>query len=164
MPIYFLCVKKKMEETGYLKLLLPEGMLDFFKITSAELKDDAYYIYLEELNIRPDHLKEAKLTSKGFYDEVTVQDFPLRGKACYLKIRRRKWLNEETGKNVFLDFPLEIRKIIYTTNIIENLNGKIRKYTKNKLSYPTDEAVLKSAFLAVMEATKKWTMPIGTGA
>src|SRR5690606_13599782 len=105
-PIYFLCVKKKMEETGYLKLLLPEGMLDFFKITSAELKDDAYYIYLEELNIRPDHLKEAKLTSKGFYDEVTVQDFPLRGKACYLKIRRRKWLNEETGKNVSRDWNL----------------------------------------------------------
>jgi hypothetical protein len=95
-----------MEETGYLKLLLPEGMLDFFKITSAELKDDTYYIYLEELNIRPDHLKEAKLTSKGFYDEVTVQDFPLRGKACYLKIRRRKWLNEETGKNVSRDWNL----------------------------------------------------------
>jgi len=46
-----------------------------------------------------------------------------------------------------LSFPPEIRKIIYTTNIIENLNGKIRKYTKNKLSYPTDEAVLKSVFL-----------------
>ena len=55
-----------MEETGYLRLLLPEGMLDFFKITSAGLKDNSYYIYLEELNIRPDYLKEAKLTSKGF--------------------------------------------------------------------------------------------------
>jgi transposase-like protein len=42
----------------------------------------------------------------------------------------------------------------------ENLNGKIRKYTKNKLSYPTDEAVIKSVFLAIMEATKKWTSPI----
>jgi transposase-like protein len=42
----------------------------------------------------------------------------------------------------------------------ENLNGKIRKYTKNKLSFPTDEAVLKSVFLALREATKKWTMPI----
>ena len=60
----------------------------------------------------------------------------------------------------FLDFPLEIRKIIYTTNVIENLNGKIRKYTKNKMSYPTDDAVLKSVFLAIKEATKKWTRPI----
>lgn len=87
-----------MEETGYLKLLLPEGMLDFFKITSAELKDDAYCINLEELNIRPDHLKEAKLTSKGFYKKVKAQDFPLRGKACYLNIKRRKWLNEDRQK------------------------------------------------------------------
>jgi putative transposase len=72
----------------------------------------------------------------------------------------KSWRDHWEELTAFLDFPLEIRKIIYTTNIIENLNGKIRKYTKNKLSYPTDEAVLKSVFLAVMEATKKWTMPI----
>lgn len=69
---------------------------------------------------------------------------------------RRNW--EEL--TAFFDFPVEIRRIIYTTNIIENLNGKIRKYTKNKTSFPTDDAVLKSVFLAVNEATKKWTMPI----
>jgi len=72
----------------------------------------------------------------------------------------KSWRDNWEELTAFLDFPLEIRKIIYTTNIIENLNGKIRKYTKNKLSYPTDEAVLKSVFLAIMEATKKWTMPI----
>lgn len=72
----------------------------------------------------------------------------------------KSWRENWEELTAFLDFPLEIRKIIYTTNIIENLNGKIRKYTKNKLSYPTDEAVLKSVFLAIMEATKKWTMPI----
>jgi putative transposase len=72
----------------------------------------------------------------------------------------KSWRDHWEELTAFLDFPLEIRKIIYTTNIIENLNGKIRKYTKNKLSFPTDEAVLKSVFLALMEATKKWTMPI----
>lgn len=61
---------------------------------------------------------------------------------------------------VFFEFPVDIRKIIYTTNLIENLNGKIRKYTKNKLSFPTDEAVMKSVYLAVREATKKWSMPV----
>ena len=61
---------------------------------------------------------------------------------------------------VFFDFPMEIRRIIYTTNLIENLNGKIRKYTRNKLSFPTDEAVMKSVYLAVREATRKWTMPV----
>lgn len=72
----------------------------------------------------------------------------------------KSWEDNWEELTVFFDFPLEIRKIIYTTNLIENLNGKIRKYTKNKLLFPTDEAVLKSVFLALREATKKWTMPI----
>ena len=72
----------------------------------------------------------------------------------------KSWRTNWEELTAFLDFPLEIRKIIYTTNVIENLNGKIRKYTKNKMSYPTDDAVLKSVFLAITEATKKWSMPI----
>jgi putative transposase len=61
---------------------------------------------------------------------------------------------------VFFDFPLEIRKIIYTTNLIENLNGKIRKYTKAKGSFPDDNSVKKAVFLALREITKKWTQPM----
>lgn len=72
----------------------------------------------------------------------------------------KSWREHWDELTVFFDFPLEIRKIIYTTNLIENLNGKIRKYTKNKLSFPNDEAVLKSVYLALREASKKWTMPI----
>ena len=72
----------------------------------------------------------------------------------------KSWRANWEELTAFLDFPVEIRKIIYTTNVIENLNGKIRKYTKNKLSYPTDDAVIKSVFLAIREASKRWTMPI----
>lgn len=72
----------------------------------------------------------------------------------------KSWRDNWEELTVFFDFPIEIRRIIYTTNLIENLNGKIRKYTKNKLSFPNDEAVLKSVYLALREASKKWTMPI----
>ena len=72
----------------------------------------------------------------------------------------RSWRENWEELTVFFDFPIEIRQIIYTTNLIENLNGKIRKYTKNKLSFPNDDAVLKSVYLALREASKKWTMPI----
>ena len=72
----------------------------------------------------------------------------------------KSWRENWDELTVFFEFPLEIRKIIYTTNLIENLNGKIRKYTKNKLSFPTDDAIKKSVYLALREATKKWTMPI----
>ena len=70
------------------------------------------------------------------------------------------WRNNWDDQTVFFQFPLEIRKIIYTTNLIENLNGKIRKYTKSKLSFPSDDAVKKTVYLSLMEIEKKWTMSI----
>lgn len=72
----------------------------------------------------------------------------------------KSWQTNWDDLTVYFDFPVEIRKIVYTTNLIENLNGKIRKYTKNKLSFPTDDAVIKSVYLALRETSKKWTQPI----
>lgn len=72
----------------------------------------------------------------------------------------KSWKTNWDELMAFFDFPLEIRKIIYTTNLIENLNGKIRKYTSNKMSFPTDEAVKESVYLALMETTKKWTLQV----
>lgn len=71
----------------------------------------------------------------------------------------KSWRDNWEELTVFFDFPLEIRKIIYTTNLIENINGKIRKYTKGKGSFPDDQSVKKSVFLALREITKKWTQP-----
>jgi transposase-like protein len=72
----------------------------------------------------------------------------------------KSWKTNWTELSHFFDFPLEIRTMIYTTNIIENLNGKIRKYTKAKMSFPDDASVLKSVFLALREITRKWTFPV----
>lgn len=91
--------------------------------------------------------------------EQALNDFAAKWESKYL-YAVQSWRNNWDDLTVFLEFPLEIRKIIYTTNLIENLNGKIRKYTKNKMSFPTDDAVMKSVYLALNEATKKWTMPI----
>ncbi|GAA3524437.1 IS256 family transposase [Aquimarina addita] len=91
--------------------------------------------------------------------EAALNDFAQKWESKY-SYAIKSWRDNWDELTVFYDFPVEIRKIIYTTNLIENLNGKIRKYTKNKLSFPTDNAVMKSTFLALREATKKWTMPI----
>jgi transposase-like protein len=69
---------------------------------------------------------------------------------------QRNWVN----LTAFFDFPLEIRKIIYTTNVIESLNSTIRKYTKTKTVFPDDSAALKAVFMAINNIEKKWTMPI----
>ena len=58
------------------------------------------------------------------------------------------------------DYPPEIRKAIYTTNAIESLNSVIRKATKKRKLFPTDDSALKVVYLAVNQASKKWTMPI----
>jgi len=71
----------------------------------------------------------------------------------------KSWRANWEELTVFFDFPLEIRRIIYTTNLIENLNGKIRKYTKGKGAFPDDGSVKKAVFLALREITKKWTQP-----
>lgn len=91
--------------------------------------------------------------------ELALNDFAQKWENKY-SYAIKSWQNNWDELTVFYEFPLEIRKIIYTTNLIENLNGKIRKYTKNKLSFPSDEAVMKSVFLAMGEATKKWSMPV----
>ena len=64
----------------FLSCFLPEGLLDFFEFTSVE-KGEFLTIYLQEKNITPVEYVGHKLTSKGFYEEITIQDFPIRKKA-----------------------------------------------------------------------------------
>ena len=72
----------------------------------------------------------------------------------------RSWKNNWEKLTQFFDYPLEIRKIVYTTNIMENLNRGIRKYTKTKSIFPHDQAALKAVYLAIGNIEKKWIMPI----
>jgi transposase-like protein len=58
------------------------------------------------------------------------------------------------------EFPPEIRKAIYTTNAIESVNSAIRKFTRNRKQYPSADSAVKLIYLAIAEASKKWTMPI----
>ncbi len=70
------------------------------------------------------------------------------------------WRNNWERLSVFFDYPPEIRKVIYTTNAIESLNASLRKITKTRRSFPTDDAVMKILYLALHQISKKWTMPI----
>jgi putative transposase len=72
----------------------------------------------------------------------------------------QSWRNNWPNLTSYFDFPLEIRKIIYTTNTIENLNRGIRKYTKTKVQFTDDAAAQKAVYLAIRNIGKKWSMPI----
>ena len=67
------------------------------------------------------------------------------------------WRNNWPQLSTYFKYPPEIRRIIYTTNAIENFNRQLRKVTKAKSVFPTDDSLFKSLYLAMMDITKKWT-------
>lgn len=69
----------------------------------------------------------------------------------------KSWRDNWEELTTYFKYPEEVRKLIYTTNAIENFNRQLRKYTKTKSSYPTDDSLMKSIYLSMNEITKKWT-------
>ena len=72
----------------------------------------------------------------------------------------KSWYNNWDNLMIFLQYPEAIRRIIYTTNSIESLNNQLRKVTKNKCVFPSDESVFKTLYLTIEYITRKWSMPI----
>ena len=70
------------------------------------------------------------------------------------------WQRNWAGIAPLFSFPEEIRRVIYTTNAIESVNRQIRKIIKNKGVFPDDKSIHKIIYLALKNASKKWTMPI----
>jgi putative transposase len=70
------------------------------------------------------------------------------------------WLNNWENITPFFAYPEEIRKVIYTTNPLESVNGTLRKTLKTRRSFPNDDSLTKLLFLAIQRASKKWTSPI----
>jgi len=68
----------------------------------------------------------------------------------------KSWENNWEALTAFLAYPAEIRKLIYTTNIIESFNASLRKYTRNKKVFPNDQAAMKSIYLAAQQIKGKW--------
>ena len=94
-----------MELNGY-RLLLPEGTLDYFDLVDVKESVNEVVIYLEEKNIVPEKYTDQDTESKGFYDPVIVQDFPLRGKKLFLNVRRRRWVVKDENRYVSRDWKL----------------------------------------------------------
>ena len=72
----------------------------------------------------------------------------------------RSWRSHWNNLNTLFNYPEDIRRAIYTTNAIESLNSVIRKAIKKRKLFPTDDAAKKVVYLAIQQASKKWTMPI----
>ena len=91
--------------------------------------------------------------------ELRLGEFEAKWDDEYLPIGQ-SWRRNWPRLIPFFDYPPEIRKVIYTTNAIESVNMSLRKLTKNRGSFPSDDALLKLFYLALRNISKKWTMPI----
>ena len=90
---------------------------------------------------------------------LALEEFAERWDEKYPQISK-SWRNHWENLNTLFNYPPDIRKAIYTTNAIESLNSVIRKATKKRKLFPTDDSAKKVIYLAIREASKKWTMPI----
>lgn len=103
---------------------------------------------------------------KQIYKSATEEDallaldrFAERWDDKYSRISR-SWHAHWENLNTLFNYPADIRKAIYTTNAIESLNSVVRKAVNNRKLFPTDDSAKKVVYLAIMAASKKWTMPI----
>lgn len=72
----------------------------------------------------------------------------------------KSWDKNWAKLTTFFEYPTEIRKIIYTTNAVEGYHRMVRKFTKTKAIFPTDDSIRKVIYLTALEISKKWTMPV----
>jgi len=72
----------------------------------------------------------------------------------------RSWDTNWAELSTFFQYPEEIRKLIYTTNAVEGYHRMVRKYTKSKAIFPTDDSIRKVVYLSVKEISKKWSLPV----
>jgi len=110
--------------------------------------------------------KEVAADLRSIYAAATVEEAELQMDAFEEKWAEsyppisQSWRRNWNRIIPFFDYPPEIRKVIYTTNAIESVNMSLRKITKNRGSFPSDEALFKLFHLALKNISKKWTMPI----
>jgi len=113
-------------EITALSLLLPAGTFDYFDLVSCESLETCHILFLEEKNILPSELSSLSLHSNGFFPEIEVQDFPIRGKAVYLRIKRRRWKDIESGKSYSRDWNLVATGTRITAEFGAFLKGLLR--------------------------------------
>ncbi len=92
-------------QTDLSKLILPTEVFEHFELIAIEEYPGHFILRLDEKNVPP-RKQYHTYASKGFFPGVEIQDFPLRGKAVFLHVRKRKWLEEQTGSVVSNYFTL----------------------------------------------------------
>ena len=121
-----------------------------------QLRNSSKYVSYKDLKALMADLKQVYAAVDEPSAEEALNHFSERWDKKYPKISaswRENWANLST----YFKFPEELRRLIYTTNAIEGFNRQLRKVTKSKAVFPTDDGLFKMLYLAMLDITKKWT-------
>ena len=171
---FWLSVLTELKNRGLEDILIAcvdglKGFPDAIAVEYPQTKVQLCIVHMVRNSLRYVSWKDYKAVTaelKQIYQSATEHEaqqalaaFGERWNSQYPQIAR-SWQSNWANLITLFDYPPAIRKVIYTTNAIESLNSVLRKATKQRKLFPTDESALKVAFLAIQQASKKWTMPI----
>jgi transposase-like protein len=112
------------------------------------------------------HLKAVMADLKAIYQAPSeddalyhLEEFKEKWGEKYPQIAK-SWEDNWAALSAYFKYPAEVRRLIYTTNAVEGFHRMLRKYTKSKTVFPSDDSLKKSIFLSIQEISKKWSMPI----
>jgi transposase-like protein len=141
----------------------PDAIKTVFPSTTIQLciihqiRNSLKYIASKD---QKDFMKDLKLVYKAASEEIALNELDRMGSNWKkYSVVLDSWLNKWSDLSSYLQYPYEVRKTIYTTNTLEGFNRQLRKVTKTKTMFPTDDALKKSLYLATIDIMKKWTMP-----
>lgn len=144
---------------------LPEAVASFFPKTTVQ----TCVVHLVRRSLSFVSYKERKAVAadlKPIYQAATetealqaLDQFQIKWEKRYPMIAR-SWRGNWDRVRPMFELPAEIRRAVYTTNVIESLNYSLRKILKNRAAFPSDEAVFRLIYLGLQPVSRKWTMPI----
>ena len=124
-----------------------------------QIRNSLKYVSYKDRKVLAADLKPIYTAVNEEQAHAALESFEEKWSKQYPHIAK-SWYTNWENLVIFLEYPNEIRKVIYTTNAIESVNSQFRKVTKNKRVFPNDESVFKTLYLSIDYITKKWTMPI----
>ena len=121
-----------------------------------QLRNSSKYVSYKDIKALMADLKAVYAAPDEVSALAALEDFSAKWDKKYPKISQ-SWQANWANLSTYFKFPSELRKLIYTTNAIEGFNRQLRKVTKSKSVFPTDDSLLKMLYLAMIDITKKWT-------
>lgn len=152
--IFIACTDNLTGFTAAIEAVFPKT--DIQNCIIHQLRNSSKYVSYKDLKALMADLKRVYTAVDEETALSALDDFAAKWDSKYPKISK-SWYENWPNLSTYFKFPNELRKLIYTTNAIEGFNRQLRKVTKSKSVFPTDDSLFKMLYLAMMDISKKWT-------